>query len=155
MVSFNDIFKAVVREFHTIKPTYKNYYGNTSEEFQRPSFLYELVYNEVTRTSFFNLKKRLTIQVVVFVPVENTGVSRLKNELAVVAELEAFLATGNLAVGTRHLNFNYNIENADDEIAIKLEFEYLDNAATPEFDAQQAWELMRHITLKQEVNANG
>lgn len=155
MVSFNDIFKAVVREFHKIKPAYKNYYGNTPEEFQRPSFLYELVYNEVTRTSFFSLKKRLTIQVVVFVPVENTGVSRLKNELAVVSELETFLATGELAVGTRHLNFNYNVENADDEIAIKLEFEYLDNASTPEFDAQQAWELMWHINLKQEVNIHG
>lgn len=155
MVSSNDIFKAVVREFHKIKPEYKNYYGNISEEFQRPSFLYELVFHEAKRTSFFSINKRLTIQVVVFVPVESTGVSRLRNELGVVEELEGFLASGNLKVGSRHLNFNYSIENADEEIAVKLEFEYLDNASTPEFDKQQAWELMWHINLKQEVNANG
>jgi hypothetical protein len=155
LVSTNDIFLALIKEFHALKPTYKHYYGNVPEEYQRPCILYELLYNTVTRTSFFNLNKRVSIQAIIFVPVPSTGVSSLRDELSVFADLEPFLAGGELVVGTRHLMFNYSVDNVDDEIGIKLEFEYLDNASTPEFDEQQAWELMWHINLKQEVNANG
>ena len=155
-ITLQDVFEAVIREFHSYASNYKNYWGTIPENFTRPSFLYLLTFSDSKRSSFFTLTTRLNLQVIVFTGLDARGMPDMGEQLSILQTLKPFLGQGHVAVKDRNLSFTYAINRADVEISIDFKFEFLEDAVTPEYDAQQLWDYMEHIYInKEELKTDG
>ena len=154
-ITLQDVFEAVIREFHSCASNYKNYWGTVPQNFTRPSFLYLLTFSDSKRSSFFTLTTRLNLQVIVFTALDSRGIPDMAQQLAILQTLKSFLGQGHVTVKDRNLSFTYAINRADTEISIDFKFEFLEGAVTPEYDAQQLWDYIEDIYINKELITDG
>lgn len=147
MVSVLDVFYSLVREIKKCVPGSSHYIGNLTEGFKAPSFLYLLVFNKDTRRSKFVKDTVVDIQIIYFGTNDKYGKTELEEKLKVIHQLKRFLSTFQLQVEDRNLKFSYNFSDADEQLALNIQFNFDDCLVDTKFDEEQAREMIERIFI--------
>lgn len=149
MVDILDILYSLVGEIRKCVPKSKHYIGNLTEGFKTPSFLYLLVFNKDTRCSNFVKDTVLDLQIIYFGTNDKYSKTDLAEKLKVMHQLKQFLSTFNLRVKDRNLKFSYSFNDADDQLALNIQFNFKDGLVDTKFDEEQAREMIERIFINE------
>lgn len=149
MVNILDILYSLVGEIRKCVPKSKHYIGNLTEGFKTPSFLYLLVFNKDTRSSKFVKDTVLDLQIIYFGTNDKYSKTNLEEKLKVMHQLKQFLSTFNLQVKDRNLKFSYSFNDADDQLALNIQFNFKDGLVDTKFDEEQAREMIERIFINE------
>lgn len=149
MVNILEVFYSLIKEIKRCVPEAKHYIGNLTEGFKTPSFLYLLVFNKDTRGSKFVKDTVVDLQIIYFGTNDKYSKTDLEEKLKVMHQLKQFLSTFNLQVKDRNLKFSYNFNDADDQLALNMQFNFKDGLVDTQFDEEQAREVMERIFINE------
>lgn len=149
MVNILDILYSLVSEIRKCVPKSKHYIGNLTEGFKTPSFLYLLVFNKDTRCSKFVKDTVVDIQIIYFGTNDKYSKTDLEEKLKVMHQLKQFLSTFHLQVKDRNLKFSYSFNDADDQLALNMQFNFKDGLVDTQFDEEQAREMIERIFINE------
>lgn len=149
MVDILDIFYSLVREFKSYVPTAKHYIGSLPENFKSPYFLYRLVFNSDTKSSYFTKDVVVDIQVVYFDSKEIYPTSKLEAHLKAMSLLKGFLSQFNVDVKDRNLKFDCSFGTADEQLTIDMQFKFKDGLVNIKYDEEQAREMIERIFINE------
>lgn len=149
MVNILDILYSLVGEIRKCVPKSKHYIGNLTEGFKAPSFLYLLVFNKDTRGSKFVKDTVVDLQIIYFGTNDKYSKTDLEEKLKVMHQLKQFLSTFNLQVKDRNLKFSYSFNDADDQLALNMQFNFKDGLVDTKFDEEQAREMIERIFINE------
>lgn len=151
MVNTKDVINAVMREIEGIVPGAEHYLGGISEGYKAPAFLYLIVYNGCDRTSRFIQDTTLDLQIVYFTETDGNGNSNLSKKLEMADSLKLFLNRFELTVGDRVLKFEYEVKDADKNIAIFLTFHFKDGVYDSRVEEADEMESAQKVYFKERV----
>lgn len=149
MIDLVDVFYALIKEFKKCVPSSSHYFGAVPEKFKRPSFLYLLVFNADYRANYFTKDTTLDVQIIYFGETDGYTVTCLEDKLKVMSQLKAFLGSFNLYVKDRNLKFDYNFDEADEELSVNIQFKFKDGIVNKQYDEAQSMEMMERIFINE------
>lgn len=147
MVDILDVFYALIGELKKCIPTAKHYVGKLPENFKLPSFLYLLIFNADMQSNYFTKDTTLDLQIIYFATEDGYGVVSFDDKLQTMGKLKEFLSRFNLQVKDRNLKFTYSFGEADEQLAINIQFKFKDGVVNLTYDEEQAREMIEKINI--------
>lgn len=147
MINVSDLIYAIKNEIRLCVPGSKDYMGNIPENPKRPSFLYLLSFLKDGRSAYFTKDRALSIQIIYFGILDSNGKEIYEDKLKVMEDLGAFLDKFNINVKDRNLKFEYSFDQADNQMAINLDFKFKDGVINPEYDEDQVRDMIQDVFI--------
>ena len=105
------------------------YRGNLSEGMKRPAILLSPIFFHESRVNPATTRKTLELQIIYFGRTDGAGQERHSERMVFLEHLDGFLQHFTLQVSDRWLHFDYEVKNADGQLALYLRFQFLEEAA--------------------------
>jgi len=147
-ITTTDIFIALKAAFAACLPEASHYFGNFAESRKLPAFLYRSVFDGRQKSSYATAEVTKEIQVIFFGRRNGYSEENYRERLAAEAALQEFLSGCGLWVKDRHLNFTYQIQDADEQMAIYLTFRYREESPQPKEEEEQQREAAEHVAFR-------
>lgn len=145
MVSILDVIYAVIKKFKVCVPDSKHYF-NLPEDYNTPSFLYNIVFNKASRQTKYVKDVSLDLQIILFSNKDELGKEDYEGKIQIAEQLRSFLDTFILQVGDRYLKFDYSFGEADEQLTINMNFKFKDGV----INLEESYELMQHLYMNRE-----
>ena len=145
LVNILDLIYAVIKNFKICVPASKHYL-NLPEDYNTPSFLYDIVFNKASRETKYVKDVSLDLQIVLFSNKDELGKEDYEDKLKIADQLRRFLDTFILQVGDRYLKFDYGFGEADEQLTINMNFKFKDGV----INLEESYELMQHLYMNRE-----
>lgn len=143
MVSVLEVIHGLVKQFKICMPTAKHYLGNLPENYKSPCFLYVVVFNSGKRQSKYIQDCTIDIQVICFNEKDGYGRSDYADKLKTMDSLKTFLDTFMLTVAGRVLKFDYNFDEADDQLTVNMTFKFKDDV----INIEETYDMIEQIFI--------
>lgn len=150
MVKICDIMYALAFEFDKLCPDVRSLLDD--EEMDGSDIFYHYInISTHTRKNFFSKTVVVDIQTIYSANIEDKSLSRQEKNYRTYDELQQFLSNGDLKVKNRTLGFKHSTKNVDGMLGIAITFTYMDDVICPEWNKEQARELMKQIYVTKEI----
>ena len=145
MISILDVIYAAIKKFKVCVPDSKHYF-NLPEDYNTPSFLYNIVFNKASRKTKYVKDVSLDLQIILFSNKDELGKEDYEGKIQIAEQLRSFLDTFILQVGDRYLKFDYSFGEADEQLTINMNFKFKDGVV----NLEESYELMQHLYMNRE-----
>ena len=145
MISILDVIYAAIKKFKVCVPDSKHYF-NLPEDYNTPSFLYNIVFNKASRKTKYVKDVSLDLQIILFSNKDELGKEDYEGKIQIAEQLRSFLDTFILQVGDRYLKFDYSFGEADEQLTINMNFKFKDGV----INLEESYELMQHLYMNRE-----
>ncbi|MDU6360287.1 MAG: hypothetical protein E6590_09985 [Clostridiales bacterium] len=145
MISILDVIYAAIKKFKVCVPDSKHYF-NLPEDYNTPSFLYNIVFNKASRKTKYVKDVSLDLQIILFSNKDELGKEDYEGKIQIAEQLRSFLDTFILQVGDRYLKFDYSFGEADEQLTINMNFKFKDGV----INLEESYELMQHLYINRE-----
>ncbi len=145
LISILDVIYAAIKKFKVCVPDSKHYF-NLPEDYNTPSFLYNIVFNKASRKTKYVKDVSLDLQIILFSNKDELGKEDYEGKIQIAEQLRSFLDTFILQVGDRYLKFDYSFGEADEQLTINMNFKFKDGV----INLEESYELMQHLYINRE-----
>lgn len=146
--TIKEMVQAIADAVAVCVPGAEHYRGRLEEPISRPAFLYVPTYFGEKKANYFTSTRNVEIQIIYFGRTDGSGNEDFMERLDTEAKLEAFLVQQFIPVGDRYLHFNYEVKEADKQMAIYLTFRFMDEALDQAFIDRENAELAGSIKVE-------
>lgn len=143
------ITEAVAAKIKEIIPEAEVYMGSVGEKMKRPAFLYLPIYSGEKKLNLHTSRKTLELQIIFFGRTDGAGKEDFMHRLEVLERIDGFMQNFSLEVMDRVLHFEAETKEADEQLAMYLRFEFLDEAVGSEAEVVETAE---HVAVNIMVN---
>ena len=151
MTGKKEILQALKNEFAKCVPEAEHYFGKIGEGYSPPAFLYLPSFNQESRHNAFFQDTNREIQIIYFGRTDGYGTTDFDEKLEIEEKVTAFLNTFLLTVGDRTLLFTYETQDADEQLAFYIRFEYKEDAPFAMFEEEENMDTAENVHFTERV----